>query len=349
MSLLVILIPLAVCALLLLIWSIVKIVGDVRRGDQIPLKHCLSLFVSLSLIDLFVCGFLLVAAGLGHSSASRSVAPLQCLLSFILLVVCPVGAVLLYRYHRASGAGNTGILIGSTVVAIAAAIVFVAAGMGVWPLLMYSLRNGHTDFARFLITSGVNINSPDRFGMTPIAYCAFKGDRDTAKLLLDNGADANLGAPLLRAVATGDRELVELLLDRGADVNAQPHHMTPLMTASRRGNSKIVELLLDRGADINARGAHGTALVRAAQNKAPEVVKLLIRRGADLNLKTGSDETALMRASSRGFLDIATMLLEHGADVHVKNYRKATALTLAAERGHTEIRDLLVAHGANEK
>jgi len=361
MSLLVIVVPLAIFALLLLMWSLFRIVGEIKRSDPIRLKHCLGLFVSLSLLDLLLCGYILIAAGLGHSSRAAAVAPLQCLFSFILIVICPVAAVLLYRYHgflriKESGRESRELRLGrfskgsivtwATILAIACAITIVAAAMGGWPLLMYALRNDHGNMAHFLINAGVNINSQDRFGWTPIAYCAARGDRDRVKLLLDNGADVNLGAPLLRAVIKGDIELVELLLDNGADVNAERNYMTPLMTASTRGNRKLVELLLDRGAAIDQRGAHGTALVRAAENRATEVLKLLIRRGADLNAKTGSGQTALMRASSKGFLNIATILLEKGADVHVTNYRRATALTLATERGHTQIRNLLIEYGA---
>ena len=288
MSLLVIVIPVVIFALILIVWSVSRLAGGIRRNQPILLKHCLGLFVSLTLLDLILCGYFFLAAGLGHSSQAE-VVPLKCLLSFIFLVVCPVAGVLLYRYHRNIRTKRSVIVICLTVVTIIASITWVAAAMGGWPLLMYALRNEHSLMARSLIHAGVNINSQDRFGWTPIAYCTAKGDRETARLLLEMGADINLGVPLLRAAIKGDIKLVEFLLDNGANAAIQRHYLTPLMAASTRGNRKLVELLLDRGAVIDTGGAFGSALVCAAESGASEVVTLLIRRGADLNVKTGGD------------------------------------------------------------
>lgn len=103
------------------------------------------------------------------------------------------------------------------------------------------------------------------------------------KLLLDNGADANIqgedGETALYAAAIqGHKNVVQILLDRGANVNAKGGEFnSALQAASATGNEDVVQLLLDYGADINAQGGFfGNALSTAAALEHRHIVKKLL-------------------------------------------------------------------------
>jgi ankyrin repeat protein len=97
---------------------------------------------------------------------------------------------------------------------------------------------------------------------------AVYGDLDSARLMLDRGADINafdsLGrTPLMYAAASDllPLDLVKLLIERGADVNAKDTHkqsgdsgLTALDIAKLHGDTPIVALLLKAGAKGSAAG-----------------------------------------------------------------------------------------------
>ena len=60
------------------------------------------LFISLVIIDFIIIAYIGLEAGLGHSSTEIALAPLRYLLSFIIVVITPTVALLLYNYLRFS-------------------------------------------------------------------------------------------------------------------------------------------------------------------------------------------------------------------------------------------------------
>ncbi len=106
-------------------------------------------------------------------------------------------------------------------------------------------------------------------GSTALHGACYWGSVETARMLLDHGADARAVTadsflqihPLGCAVASPDvpnpsqdesvvLSLVDLLLDRGADVNARRRDgMTALHSAAYRGHLRVIRRLVERGAD----------------------------------------------------------------------------------------------------
>ena len=90
--------------------------------------------------------------------------------------------------------------------------------------------------------------------------------------------------PLMQAVKKGDINSVKPLLEQGADVNETFYGETALMVASYYGPIEIVKMLLNRGADVNiVRGDGWSALSYAASGRQTDTVKLLLNRGADID------------------------------------------------------------------
>ena len=97
-------------------------------------------------------------------------------------------------------------------------------------------------------------------GFQPLGLASFFGQVETARLLVERGAEVNSASrnemqvmPLHSAAATGDAEtryeLAKLLLDHGADPNArQQDDYTPLMAADQHGDERLRALLVEHGA-----------------------------------------------------------------------------------------------------
>lgn len=95
-------------------------------------------------------------------------------------------------------------------------------------------------------------------GFTPLHLAAFFRRPETARLLVERGADVDAFArneeirvtPLHSAVAARQEETAALLLERGADPNARQNGgFMPLHGAAQHGDEVLVELLLRHGAD----------------------------------------------------------------------------------------------------
>ena len=145
------------------------------------------------------------------------------------------------------------------------------------------------EVARHLKEDPKLATSWNEFGWTPLHLAAFSGSAETARLLLDNGADVNLRAktkfrntPLQAALLTGQYETAKLLLEHGADPNVrQTKGFTPLQEAAFLGRRDLVDLLLAHGAELNSRADDGrTAVTEALRAKHTEVAEYLKSKGA---------------------------------------------------------------------
>jgi ankyrin repeat protein len=179
---------------------------------------------------------------------------------------------------------------------------------------------------------------------------------ETAKLLIENGANLNTKQPLMpylhRASEKGDRtvEIVKLLIKKGVDVNEKQYDKTSaLHIAAQKGAIEIAKSLIEKGADIKARIYDGkSALHFAAQKGAIEIVKLLIKKGVDVNEKTIHGETALHFASGeKGAIETVKLLIEKGLNVNEKTIFGITPLHNASYCGDAEIAEILIKHGVD--
>jgi uncharacterized protein len=181
-------------------------------------------------------------------------------------------------------------------------------------------------------------------GLTALVFAAREGDLDSARLLVEAGADVNQTTeygwtPLLTATNNRHYRVAEYLIEHGADVNrANKGKWTPLYLATDNRNIEggdfpvtkpdldhleYIKFLLDHGADPNAQAKDNTLtrtiftmqwfsedgatpFVRAAQSSDLELLKLLLAHHADPFLKTNHGDTALTAASGIGWVDGVT-------------------------------------------
>jgi ankyrin repeat protein len=181
-------------------------------------------------------------------------------------------------------------------------------------------------------------------GLTALTFAAREGDLESARKLLDAGADINQTTeygwtPLLTAVNNRNYKLALLLLERGADANrANKGGWTPLYLAVDNRNIEggdypvpkpdadhldLIKGLLAKGANPNAKVKDNTltrtiftmqwffedgatAFIRASQSSDVALMKVLIENGADPKAVTANGDSALTAAAGIGWVDGVT-------------------------------------------
>ncbi|HZS45652.1 MAG TPA: sigma-70 family RNA polymerase sigma factor [Blastocatellia bacterium] len=165
---------------------------------------------------------------------------------------------------------------------------------GVRPDIYEAASIGRTDLvAEFIKDESSAIDQYSREGFTPLGLAAHFGHVETAKFLIDQGADVNV-------------------------VSRHPLGVTPLHAALFGKKIDTALLLLDHGANVNAQRGGGswprsgwTALHYAAAFGFIDLVQRLINLGADLNIEDNEGKTPLRVAIEENQLKIAEFLRQN--------------------------------------
>ena len=234
--------------------------------------------------------------------------------------------------------------------------------------LMEAARRGNLDIVRALLSAKADPNAQEaNGGQSALMWAVSQRHSAVVEELVKRGADVKAGSktgftPLMFAAQQDDVESARILIDAGANPNeVRPksgNSYTPLIIASAMGNAKVAELLLDKGADPNAIDARGyTSLhlaVRdsdygldlAGKDNVVKIVKSLLAHGANPNhqLKLARNVGTLNEVSLQGATPLVLaaevnnigaikVLLEAGADPRIPTEQGTTALMLSAGGG----------------
>jgi ankyrin repeat protein len=169
-------------------------------------------------------------------------------------------------------------------------------------------KGKHTEVVRALLEAGADVDRQEEgLGNTALLYALWAYDSETARLLIERGADVTLAcrgmAPLRVAAGNGMLPLVQLLIERGAVARARDerHVFSALHTAARAGQTPVVEALLVAGVPVDAGLPGFTALMQAAWKGKLRTAQVLLAAGADPDAVsiTGKTPLAFARAEKR--------------------------------------------------
>ena len=178
------------------------------------------------------------------------------------------------------------------------------------PLMMASVSSCSA-FFETLIALGADVNAQrtdDK--VTPLHLASCWNNYMAVRLLLENGADANIPSddgrsPLHDAASKGFFNVVRILLDYGADVNIpDTNGYTPFHYAVSKGCSLTAELLIEKVSNVNLRTKRGrTPLYIAVKNQHEQLIKMLVEHKADVSMGYSEDTKEriyLVRGKDRG-------------------------------------------------
>lgn len=133
-----------------------------------------------------------------------------------------------------------------------------------------------------LLENKGDINLCRKDGASPLYVACQRGHVETAKRLLEKGADINLGLKL-------DAGLY------GAGVNFCPkNEESPVFATCRNGHDSTLQLLLEYGADINLTSKNGESLLYAACEFGHQsIVQLILNKEGEVNQRRDDGESPL--------------------------------------------------------
>lgn len=219
--------------------------------------------------------------------------------------------------------------------------------------LIIAVGNSYIDTAKILIENGANINAVDIEGWSALSYAVNNGDIEIAKLLLTN--KAKIKGELLLAIkspiAESRIDMIKLLIDNKANINyADDDGFTPLNIAIETGDMELTKFLIKNGANVNSLMQDGVSLIgyAIAQNNM-DLLQILIENGANVNY-TGGDSwanTPLHTASRLGLDNVVRILLTRNADINAVDMHGNTALHTAALNSQLSVVKLLLEKNPN--
>ena len=210
-----------------------------------------------------------------------------------------------------------------------------------------------------LIKMGVNVNTLDSLGITPISNAIRLNRVKIAQFLLtrqnvDICFEDYYGRSLLM-IAIHNKNMfmvVKLLIQNGADLNeTDKEGCSPLHIAIRLKHTAIVKLLIQNGADLTKTDHKGYfPLNLAILHRQPAMVKLLLENDANPNSLNPDKTSLLYWQIVLGSYEIFSLLVDHKVklDIEVERYdfSKCSLLHFAIYNKKQEFSKKLIENGA---
>lgn len=201
-------------------------------------------------------------------------------------------------------------------------------------LLVGASFDGNAEMVNVLLEQGVNPNTRNEGGITPLIWSTVAKHKEIVKSLLVAGEDPNfIGtdpkgfrrrpeqfSPLYFATFFGrwsakpiELEILKDLLDAGANVNSKDGvGRTPLSWAAERRAKSVLQILLDAGSEIDSVDrCNRTPLFYATINNNVGAVKVLLERGSiGTTVQTSAGRNPLDVVRELKFSEIEQLLLK---------------------------------------
>ena len=115
--------------------------------------------------------------------------------------------------------------------------------------LMLAADSNQLDIVKLLLEKNADPNLEDQSGWTALMKAVYQGNTNCVEVLATRSRE-EVNRGLLVAALMGHKDTAKVLLDHGAEVDSRADDgRTPLMLAANKGDQEIVSLLLQAGAD----------------------------------------------------------------------------------------------------
>ncbi|MBN1974174.1 MAG: ankyrin repeat domain-containing protein [Sedimentisphaerales bacterium] len=212
--------------------------------------------------------------------------------------------------------------------------------------LLIAVNNDSNDIAKLLLEHGADPNIGDEGSYTPLYYAIWNSNKDMVNLLISKGAKVNFSASegdsiLYEAVWMEDFDIVKALVDNGAKYDVKDEDgSTALYEAASQGSIDMVKLFLSKGIDKSS-------FHMAACAGDLERVKDFIGKGTEIDSKDEVGWTALFWAVTGAQKEVVNFLMDKGADINAQMGNDGSVLHQAALSGDISLVELFLSKGMN--
>lgn len=212
-------------------------------------------------------------------------------------------------------------------------------------LILLSSRNETASIEK-LLASGLEANVVAANGETALLTAVYAENLESARVLLDAGADPELivnGHSIRSTVDLIGSPEMKALFGAGepVDIHAQLRH------AVRQGDFEHTERLLADNADPNATDDQGySAVLEATLASQVDLLEVLLASGGDPNMVNAEGITPAAAAIMNGDLESLRLLLANEANPSAM-VQDVPLLTLAATTNQADIVEMLIDAGAD--
>ncbi len=180
--------------------------------------------------------------------------------------------------------------------------------------------------------------------LDPMHVAAELGHTEILARFIREGRDVNdrstynfNRSALFCAAMGGQMETARYLVDRGADLNAQDTNgLMPLAAAICTRHELVARYLIDKGADIRCQTKSWTALHLAVDHGIVRLIPDIVMRKRELLEERTNDETPLMLAARLNRVGALEALEREGADLFAANAKGMNALALSIQEDAKE-------------
>jgi ankyrin repeat protein len=230
-------------------------------------------------------------------------------------------------------------------------------------VLMIAARSGQVEVLQRLIAHGADVNVKDAIrGQSALIWAAGEGHAGAVRVLAKAGADLEIRSssemtPLMFGIRSGSIDTARELLDQGANLNVTGRDGTTMISlAIINANWEMASLLVSRGADpngndpIHGRPLQALAFMRRAENRGLSGVLPRRPSGAISSIRLAEDLLAHgARVNDRIDWKNANNIPPHMSlpFFFTISFVGATPFFIAAKNADIELMKFLVANGAD--
>lgn len=228
-------------------------------------------------------------------------------------------------------------------------------------------KESNIAFITYLLDNGIDPNSINSEGDTPLHIAAKLGYLDITQLLISRNANFYIqnkdgNTPLHMAVEYNQEEIIDEFLSHNIDQRVKNRRkQTALLKAVQKNYESIAVKLVNKGGEINTTDTwkntplHYTSLT-GNENLAQHLIDVYTNRQPEnkksskkiefVNKTDDNGETALHVSARKGISTMTMTLINNGANTNIPNYNFFTPLHISAEKGDLATVKLLLDNNA---